>query len=169
MAVWKDFADTWKALPTDCFWKSLYSITQKVHLSEYIRITCLKQLAIFSTLLKIITACKISKNTAFPQVFFRRILITVPKTFDPLQNSSISFQQVTLYHLNLSELIIDRLNESCRFSTQQLVVTLLILLIVITSWTTLMQKKTLKRKETVNLIFNKTHLINPFMTEAVII
>ena len=45
--VFKDFPNNLRALPIDCFWKSMYCITQKIQISEYVCKTFLKELAIF--------------------------------------------------------------------------------------------------------------------------
>ena len=35
-AVFKNFANTLRALPIDCFWNSIYCITQKIYISKYV-------------------------------------------------------------------------------------------------------------------------------------
>ena len=73
----KDFPNTLRAPPIECFWKSINCIIKNVY-SEYVCVTFLQKLG---KLWKIIEAFNVSKNVAIPQVFFIHILRTVPKNF----------------------------------------------------------------------------------------
>ena len=67
-------------------------MTQKMHFSEYIFKTFLKELVIF---LDIISVCSVSKTAASSQGFFCHILGTVPKKF---RSFSKFFQSISTTH-----------------------------------------------------------------------
>ena len=71
----QDFPGTLRSIFTDCFWKAFFS-TQKIHISEYVCKTCLKELRISlkcsETFEKFLVACNSSKNTGLSQFFFKR-------------------------------------------------------------------------------------------------
>ena len=50
--VFENFANTLRALPTDCFKKPTYSFKQKIHVSEYVCKICYREIAIFSKCLE---------------------------------------------------------------------------------------------------------------------
>ena len=47
MTVFKVFANTLRAPPTDCFWKLIYRFKQQMHVSECVCKIYQKELAIF--------------------------------------------------------------------------------------------------------------------------
>ena len=72
--VSKDSANTSCALPTGCFLDTIYWIAlQKMHISEYVCKTCLKELAIGPTL----------KNCSFPitRIAKKKVTLAAGKTF----------------------------------------------------------------------------------------
>ena len=92
--VFKDFPNTLRAPPNDCFWESIYCITQK---NWYFWI-CLQNLFWrISHFLKMQgnEACNFSKNAALTQVFFCYTLRTVTKNF---RSFSRFFQFISTSH-----------------------------------------------------------------------
>ena len=69
----------------DCFWRTIFYSTQKMHVSECVCKTCLKELGIFLkcqvTLQSIFASCNFSQNGGLPQVFFK-----VSGIYDALRN-----------------------------------------------------------------------------------
>ena len=78
----QDFPGTLRSIFAKCFWWTFFCSTQKMHISEYLCKTCLKELGILlkcrETFEKFIAAWNSSKNTGLPQ-FFQRFLATVFK------------------------------------------------------------------------------------------
>ena len=69
----QDFPGTLRSIFAKCFCNNFCCSTQKMHISEYVCQTCLKELGILlkcrETLEKFLAACKSSKNTG-PLQFF---------------------------------------------------------------------------------------------------
>ena len=63
--VFKHFANTLTAPPTDCFWQSIYCFTKKMHVSEYACKICHKEYAIFKKYKE-----TFNKNAALPTGIF---------------------------------------------------------------------------------------------------
>ena len=67
----KDFPGTLRSIFANCFWKTIFCSTQKMHISEYVCKKCLKELEILlkfrETFEKFLGACNSSKNTGLPQ------------------------------------------------------------------------------------------------------
>ena len=75
----------------DCFWRTIFCSTQKMHISEYVCKTCLKELGILlkyrETFETFLVTCNSSKNTGLPQFF--------SKVFGQLYFKDISFLKKT--------------------------------------------------------------------------
>ena len=71
----QDFPGTLRSIFAKCFWWTFFCSTQKMHISEYLCKTCLKELGILlkcrETFEKFLSACNYSKNTGLPQFFFK--------------------------------------------------------------------------------------------------
>ena len=71
----QDFPVTLRSIIAYCFWRTFFCSTQKMHISEYVCKTCLKELGILlkcrETFEKFLAACNSSKNTGLPQFFFK--------------------------------------------------------------------------------------------------
>ena len=71
----QDFPSTLRLVFADCFWRTFFCGTQKMHICEYICKTCLKELGILlkcrQIFEKFIAAWIYSKNTGLPQFFFK--------------------------------------------------------------------------------------------------
>ena len=70
----QDFPGTLRSIFVDCFWKTFFFVAhKKIHISEYVWKTCLKELEIFlkcwETFEKFLATYKSSKNTGLPQFF----------------------------------------------------------------------------------------------------
>ena len=70
----QDFPGTLRSIFVDCFWRTFFFVAhKKMHISEYVWKTCLKELEIFlkcgETFEKFLATCKSSKNTGLPQFF----------------------------------------------------------------------------------------------------
>ena len=71
----QDFPGTLRSIFVDCFWRTFFFVAhKKMHISEYVWKTCLKELGILlkcrETFVKFLAACTSSKNTGLPQYFF---------------------------------------------------------------------------------------------------
>ena len=70
----QDFLGTLRSIFANCFWRTFFCSTQKMHISEYVCKICLKELGILlkcrETFEQFLAACNSSKNTGFPQFFF---------------------------------------------------------------------------------------------------
>ena len=77
----QDFRGTLRSVFADCFWRAFFVALKKMHISEYVCKTCLKELGIFLKCMKIYekfpAGCNSSKNTGLPQFFFHTFLTTV--------------------------------------------------------------------------------------------
>ena len=65
---------TLRSIFVDCFWRTFFfAAHKKMHISEYVCKTCLKELGILlkcrEIFEKFLAACNCSKNTGFPQFF----------------------------------------------------------------------------------------------------
>ena len=75
MTVFKVFANTLRAPPTDCFWKLIYRFKQQMHVSECVCKICQKESAIFLKCwesfekLQSVTLIKMLFNKCFPIMF----------------------------------------------------------------------------------------------------
>ena len=69
-----------------------------MHIIEYICKAYPKEIIIFLKYRGVFQKSLLPLNVALPQVFFRHILRTVPKTFDSFQNSCgpLSFSNISL-------------------------------------------------------------------------
>ena len=70
----QDFPGTLRSIFVDCFWRTIFCSTQKMHFSGYVCKICHKELGILwkcrETFEKFLAACNSSKNTGLPQFFF---------------------------------------------------------------------------------------------------
>ena len=69
-----------------------------------------------SNLIKFISGYNICSGIEGQQAKKKHLLLTVPKTFDFFQNSSVPFHRVTFDHSVSCVLLIDKPNESCKNS-----------------------------------------------------
>ena len=69
----QDFLGTFRSIFGDCFWRTCF-VAQKMHISEYVCKTCLKELGTLlkcrETFEKFLAACNSSKNTGLPKQIF---------------------------------------------------------------------------------------------------
>ena len=70
----QDFPGTLKSIFADCFWRTFFVAHKKLHISEYVCKTCLKELGILlkcrETFEKFLAVSNSSKNTGLPHFFF---------------------------------------------------------------------------------------------------
>ena len=71
----QDFPGTLRSNFVHCFWRTFFFVAhKKMHISEYVCKTCLKELGILlkgrETFEKFLAACNSSNNTGLPQFFF---------------------------------------------------------------------------------------------------
>ena len=69
----QDFPGTLRSIFVDCFWRTIVWSTQKMHISEYVCKTCIKELGILLTFEKIFAAANSSENTGLPRFFFLKV------------------------------------------------------------------------------------------------
>ena len=71
----QDFPGTLRTVFTDCFWRTIFYSPQKMHISEYVCKSCLKELGILlkckGTLQGILAACNFSEDAGLPQIFLK--------------------------------------------------------------------------------------------------
>ena len=87
----QDFRGTLRSISTDCFWRTILCSTQKMHISEYVCKTYLKELGILlecrEIFEKFLAASYSSKNTGLTQFFFQNFLTTAFKNISFLTKS----------------------------------------------------------------------------------